>query len=124
MSDWGQVRRLFSKSVLGAIAAIAACVAFASPAPAQAPAAASVPDDKSAKPTGIVATVNGIPIFRRDVDRDVTNALQGQKLPPDQLARVQAAALQGRIDALLKQTFLNSQQISASKEEVDATLEQ
>jgi parvulin-like peptidyl-prolyl isomerase len=124
MSDWGQVRVLFCKPIVVAITAIAACGSFASLAPAQTPASDSAASDKAAKPSGIIATVNGIPIFRRDVDRDVTNALQGQKLPPDQLARVQAAALQGRIDALLKQTFLTSQQISASKEEVDATLEQ
>src|SRR4051812_29337937 len=121
MAVWVKLRSRFFRRALCAFVFVAAVIATGRGAPAQtAPPAA----DKSGKAGGIVATVNGIPIFRRDVERDITNAAQGQTISAAVMPRIQATALQNRIDAALKQSYLTSQQISASKEEVDATIEQ
>ena len=113
--------KVLSRFVLLTIAAIAGDATLAR---GQSPAPAGAATEKSTKPSSIVATVNGIPIFRREVERDVANAIQGQKVPPEQLPRIQAAALQNRIDAALKQSYLASEKISASKEEVEAAMGQ
>jgi parvulin-like peptidyl-prolyl isomerase len=121
MSDWNMFRFDRGMRILRTVALIGLVTAMARLATAQTTPAP--PAEKAAKTGGIVATVNGIPIFRRDVERDITNALQGQTAPAEQMPRIRAAALQGRIDAALKQSFLTSEKISASKEEVDAAME-
>jgi parvulin-like peptidyl-prolyl isomerase len=115
--------KLLSTAILSALVSTAAL----HPASGQATAATGPATGKAAtagKPSGIVANVNGIAIFRRDVERDIANAAQGQKVPTDQLAQIQATALQQRIDQALKQSLLASQKITASKEEVEATMQQ
>ena len=71
----------------------------------------------------VVARVDGKPIFQSEVEAAVTASLNGQKLEPNQLARVQAAVLQKIIERELIHEFLIAKKSVASEAEVDAAVE-
>ncbi len=93
-------------------------------APADTAAKSGATTDAPAKPSGIVAKVNGIPIFRRDIERDFENSTKGQKLAPEQIATLKANLLDQQVDQALLQDFLAAQKVSASKEEVESAMTQ
>ncbi len=125
-----------AKSFAFAIAAlICGCmlqIAFAqpasdskSPADTGATAAPAAPSTgAAAKPSRIVANVNGIAIFRSDIERDLAAASKGRKLTPEQTAQIQASLLEQQIDRAALQDFLASQKVTASKDEIDAAMAQ
>ena len=71
----------------------------------------------------IVARVDGKPIFQSEVEAGVAASLNGQKLEPNQLARVQAAVLQKIIERELIHEFLIAKKSIATEAEVDAAVE-
>jgi peptidyl-prolyl cis-trans isomerase C len=69
-----------------------------------------------------VATVNGTPISRAEVDRAVEAAVRDQKVDPAVMPKVQASVLEQLINNAVLRKFLADQKVSPSKEEIDAAL--
>jgi peptidyl-prolyl cis-trans isomerase C len=88
------------------------------------PAANVAPLPKVDKPTStVIARVDGKPIFQSEVEAGVAASLNGQKLEPTQLARVQAAVLQKIIERELIHEFLIARKSVATEAEIDAAVE-
>ncbi len=86
------------------------------------PTAPEAVSDAAPKPSGIVAKVNGLPVFRRDIERDLAANAQGKQLTPETTALLEANLLQQQVDLSLLQNFLAAQKMSASSEEVESAL--
>jgi len=69
-----------------------------------------------------VATVNGTPISRAEVDRAVEAAVRDQKVDPAVMPKVQASVLEQLINMAVLRKFLADQKVSPSKDEIDAAL--
>jgi peptidyl-prolyl cis-trans isomerase C len=78
--------------------------------------------DSTPKPSSIVAKVDGLPIFRRDIERELAATTKGQQLTPETTALLQANLLQQQIDRTLLQNFLAAQKMSATSEEVESAV--
>jgi parvulin-like peptidyl-prolyl isomerase len=68
--------------------------------------------------------VNGLPIFRRDIQHDLENTTKGRQLTPEQTAQLQASLLEQQIDRAVLQNFLTAQKMSASADEVESAMTQ
>jgi parvulin-like peptidyl-prolyl isomerase len=73
--------------------------------------------------TAIVARVNGAPIFQGDVDRGAAELAHGQKVDAGLVSMLRANSLQQIIDRTLLNKFLSDQKLMATKEELDAAID-
>ena len=69
-----------------------------------------------------VATVNGTPITRSQVDRAVEAAAHDQKVDAAILPKVQASVLEQLINAAVLRKFLADQKVTPSKDEIDTAI--
>src|SRR5262249_46368891 len=83
-------------------------------------ASAQAPVSAASSPT--VATVNGTPISRAEVDRAVEAAIRDQKIDAAVMPKVQASVLEQLINAAVLRKFLADQKVSPSKDEIETAL--
>ncbi len=97
-------------------------LAAAQPALSAEPPAAG--DGKNNKPDEgpVVATINGTPVYKAEVDRGVIMATGGQKIDAEALPTVQATVLKQMIDNYLLQSFLAAQKNLVSRAEINAAI--
>src|SRR5262249_320732 len=69
-----------------------------------------------------IATVNGTPIPRAEVDRAVDAAVHDQKVDPAIVPKLQAAALEQVINTAVLRKFLADQKVTPNKDEIDTAL--
>ena len=69
-----------------------------------------------------VATVNGTPISRAEVDRAIEAVVGDQKVDPGVMPKLQASVLEQLINTAVLRKFLADQKITPSKEEIDAAI--
>lgn len=125
---WYSIQRRAARLIAGAvwlIIAIEACALAQAPVgatatPGTGPTASSAPPLAGALQA--VATVNGAPISRAEVDRAVEAAVRDQKVDPAVMPKVQASVLEQLINTAVLRKFLADQKATPSKDEIDAAI--
>jgi peptidyl-prolyl cis-trans isomerase C len=72
----------------------------------------------------VVARVNDQPIYKEEVDRVLDSVSQREAINPDQLEEFQAATLAQIISQRLVFDFIKQQELLATREEIDAQIDQ
>ena len=83
----------------------------------------SAADPAPLSPPDVLATVDGIPVTAREVQRELERAAQGRDLPPGAVAPLRDAALQQLVDRRLVAAYLRQHGFAARPQEVDRQLQ-
>lgn len=91
------------------------------PANAGEPAASARPED--AKERHVAATVDGVPVYREQVDRELAAVLKGRTVEPQSRQELLAKTLQQLIDRELILGWLKSEGQAASDQDIDLSIQ-